>query len=58
MMMVGVNSSMLHLIYCKNIYKCHNVLPPSTTIKKKKKKEGSEGREGKEGGRKEGRKTQ
>jgi hypothetical protein len=26
----GVSSSM---IYCKKFYKCHNVLPPSTTIK-------------------------
>jgi hypothetical protein len=38
-MMKTVNSSMIHLtIYCKNIYKCHNVSPPSTTIKKRKKK--------------------
>jgi hypothetical protein len=33
-MMEGVNSTMLYLIYCKNFCKCHNVLPPSTTIKK------------------------
>jgi hypothetical protein len=25
------------MIYCKNFCKCHNVLPLSTTIKKKKK---------------------
>jgi hypothetical protein len=31
----GVNSSMIYLIYCKNFCKCHNVSPPSTTIKKK-----------------------
>jgi hypothetical protein len=29
----GVNSSMIYLIYCKNFCKCHNVPPPSTTIK-------------------------
>jgi hypothetical protein len=23
-------------IYCKNFYTCHNVSPPSTTVKKKK----------------------
>jgi hypothetical protein len=33
-MMEGVNSTMLYLIYCKNFCKCHNVLPPRTTIKK------------------------
>jgi hypothetical protein len=30
----GGNSSMKYLIYGKNFWKCHNVLPPSTTIKK------------------------
>jgi hypothetical protein len=30
----GVNSNMIYLIYCKNFCKCHNVSPPSTTIKK------------------------
>jgi hypothetical protein len=30
----GVNSSMIYLICCKNLCKCHNVPPPSTTIKK------------------------
>jgi hypothetical protein len=30
----GVNSAMIYLIHCKNFYKCHNVPPPSTTIKK------------------------
>jgi hypothetical protein len=30
----GVNSSMIHLIYCKNFCKCHNVPPLSTTVKK------------------------
>jgi hypothetical protein len=29
-----VNLSMIYLIYCKNICKCHNEPPPSTTIKK------------------------
>jgi hypothetical protein len=29
----GVNSSNIHLIQCKNFCKCHNVPPPSTTIK-------------------------
>jgi hypothetical protein len=23
----------IYLAYCKNFYKCHNILPPSTTIK-------------------------
>jgi hypothetical protein len=32
----GVNSSMIYLIHCKNLYKCYNVSPPSTTIKKEK----------------------
>jgi hypothetical protein len=31
----GMNSSMIHLIHCKNLCKCHNVPPPSTTIKRK-----------------------
>jgi hypothetical protein len=35
----GVNSSMIYLIYCKDFYKFHNVLPPSTTIKKSKKRQ-------------------
>jgi hypothetical protein len=34
----GGNSIMLYLIYCKNFFKCHNVLPPSRTIKKVTKK--------------------
>jgi hypothetical protein len=34
----GANSCMINLIYCKNFCKCHNVLPPSTTIKKMKKR--------------------
>jgi hypothetical protein len=29
----GVNSSMIYLTHCKNIYKCHNV--PRTIIKEK-----------------------
>jgi hypothetical protein len=33
-----VNSSIVYLIYYKNIYKGHNVPPPSTTIKIKGKK--------------------
>jgi hypothetical protein len=37
-LMEGVNSIMTNLIHCKNLSKCHNVLPPSTTIKEKKKK--------------------
>jgi hypothetical protein len=32
-MMEEVNSSMIYLIYFKNICKCHNVPLPSTTIK-------------------------
>jgi hypothetical protein len=32
----GVNSSMIYLMHCKNLCKCYNVPPPSTTIKKKK----------------------
>jgi hypothetical protein len=31
--MEGVNSSMIYLIYYKNFHKCHNVPPPSITIK-------------------------
>jgi hypothetical protein len=31
----GVNSSMIYLIHCKDLCKCHNVPPPITTIKKK-----------------------
>jgi hypothetical protein len=31
----GINSCMIYLIYCKNLYKCHNVPPPITTIKEK-----------------------
>jgi hypothetical protein len=31
----GVNSSMIYLIHCKDICKCHNVTQPSTTIKEK-----------------------
>jgi hypothetical protein len=37
-MMEEMNSTMIYLLYCKNFCKCHNVLSPSTTIKKKKKK--------------------
>jgi hypothetical protein len=37
-MMERVNSSMIYLLYRKNIGKCHNVPPPSITIKKLKKK--------------------
>jgi hypothetical protein len=33
---VGVNSRMIYSIHCKKICKCHNVPPPSTTIKGKK----------------------
>jgi hypothetical protein len=33
-MMEGMNSIMIH---CKNFYKCHNVLPPSTMKKRRKK---------------------
>jgi hypothetical protein len=28
------NSSVIYLIYCKNLCKCYNVPPPSTTMKK------------------------
>jgi hypothetical protein len=34
----GVNSSMIYLIYCKSLYKCHNISLPSTTIKTIKEK--------------------
>jgi hypothetical protein len=30
-MVERVNSSIIYLTYCKNLYKCHNVLLPSTT---------------------------
>jgi hypothetical protein len=33
----GVDSRMIYLIHCKNISKCHNVSPPSTTFQKLKK---------------------
>jgi hypothetical protein len=33
-----MTSSMIYLIYCKNMCKCHNVPTYSTTIKKEKKK--------------------
>jgi hypothetical protein len=33
----GRGSSMIYLIHCKNLYKCHNVLPPNTIIKRGKK---------------------
>jgi hypothetical protein len=29
----GVNSSMIYLLYCRNISKCHNAPTHSTTIK-------------------------
>jgi hypothetical protein len=32
-MIEGVNSSMIYATYYKNFCKCHNVPPPSTTIK-------------------------
>jgi hypothetical protein len=32
----SVNSSMIYLIHCKNLHKCHSVPLPSTTIKEKK----------------------
>jgi hypothetical protein len=34
--MEGVNSSMIYLKHFKNFRKCHNVSPPSTTIKEQK----------------------
>jgi hypothetical protein len=37
-MVEGVNSSMIHLIHCKNFCKCHSVPLPSTTIFLKKRK--------------------
>jgi hypothetical protein len=30
--MEGTNSSVIYLIYCKNICKCHNVPQPSAII--------------------------
>jgi hypothetical protein len=38
----GANSNMIYLIYCKNFCKCHNLPPPSITIKKVKPKEASQ----------------
>jgi hypothetical protein len=35
-MLEGVNSSMIYLMHCKNLCKCHNV-PPLHNKKKKKK---------------------
>jgi hypothetical protein len=32
----GVNSSMIYSVYTKNLCNCHNVPPPSTTIKVRK----------------------
>jgi hypothetical protein len=32
-MMMGVNSSLIYLIYCKNLCKYHNVAPLSTALK-------------------------
>jgi hypothetical protein len=32
----GLNSSMVYLIQCKNLCKCHNKFPPTTTKKEKK----------------------
>jgi hypothetical protein len=32
----GGDSSMIHMIHCKNFCKWHNVSPPSTTKRKKK----------------------
>jgi hypothetical protein len=31
-----VSSSMIYMIHCKNLCKCHNVSPSITTIKEKK----------------------
>jgi hypothetical protein len=28
-----MNSSIIYLVHCKNLCKCHNVPPPRTTIK-------------------------
>jgi hypothetical protein len=36
-MVEGINSNMIYLIYFENFCKCHNVPPPSTTIKEKNK---------------------
>jgi hypothetical protein len=30
---MGVNSSIIYLTYCKNFCKCHNILSPRKTIK-------------------------
>jgi hypothetical protein len=38
----GVNSSIMYLIHCKNLCKCHSVPIPSIIIKEKNKKEKSE----------------
>jgi hypothetical protein len=35
-MVKGINSIVIYLIYCKNLCKCHNIPPPSTTIKRMK----------------------
>jgi hypothetical protein len=35
-MMEGVNSSMIHLTYCKNVSKCHTYLQHDKKFKKKK----------------------
>jgi hypothetical protein len=37
-MVEEVNSSMIYLISCKNLYKWHYILLPRTTIKKLKRK--------------------
>jgi hypothetical protein len=37
-MVKEINSSMIHLLYCKNFCKCHNVPPPSTILKNMKNK--------------------
>jgi hypothetical protein len=31
----GGNSSVIYFLHCKNLCKCHNVPPPSITIKRK-----------------------
>jgi hypothetical protein len=33
--MEGANSSMMHIIYCKNVCKEYNLPPPTKTIKQK-----------------------
>jgi hypothetical protein len=33
----GRNSSLIYLIHCKNLCKCHSVPPPSTSVKEKNK---------------------